>query len=476
MRLNGTPPAGAVFAGWTASTLANGTAITAVHHPAGDWKKVSLGSMGGFSAYGGGTGTTHIIALWNSTATGVTEGGSSGSGIFTAVGSPATDYQLRGGLHGGPSSCSATGTALRDYYSRFDQAYPSIASYLNPTTSCTYTLTPTSQSVGSGATAGSFAVTTSAGCAWTATSSAAWLTTSSSGTGSGTVSYSAAVNTGGARSATITVAGQVFTLNQAAAPLAGATRLINISTRGQVQTGDNVMIGGFVVSGSTPKTVLITARGPSLSAFGVTGALADPVLTLYSGQTVLQTNDDYTNSLNYAPIIATGVAPTNPLESAIIAYLSPGAYTAIVGGYGGTSGVGIVEVFEVDGPTQPLVNISTRGQVQTGDNVMIGGFVISGTTPKTVLITARGPSLTAFGVPGALADPVLTLYSGQTVIASNDDFGSAPNLAQIQGTGVAPTNGLESAIYITLDPGAYTAIVSGYGGGTGVGIVEVFAQ
>ena len=135
LRLNGTPPSGAVYAGWDSATVTNGTPIVAIHHPATDVKKVSLGTIGGFSAYGGGAGSTHIIALWNGLSTGVTEGGSSGSGIFTAVGSPPSSYRLRGGLHGGPSSCSATGAALRDYYSRFDHAYPSISQYLNPPTS-----------------------------------------------------------------------------------------------------------------------------------------------------------------------------------------------------------------------------------------------------------------------------------------------------------------------------------------------------
>ena len=155
--------------------------------------------------------------------------------------------------------------------------------------------------------------------------------------------------------------------------------------------------------------------------------------------------------------------------------LSPGPYTAIVSGAGGSTGVGIVEVFEVDSLTSPLVNIATRGQVLTGDDVMIGGFIIQGGGPQTVVVRARGPSLTALGVPNALANPTLSIYSGQTVIATNDDFGTAANLAQLQASGFAPSNANESAILITLNPGAYTAIVSGVGGTTGVGIVEVFA-
>jgi hypothetical protein len=225
LRLNATPPAGAVLAGWDATTLSTGVAMTAVHHPAGDLKKVSLATMGGFGSPVDSS-TNFIISSWNSTATGVTEGGSSGSGIFTAVGSPASDYRLRGGLYGGPSSCTASGSNLRDYYSRFDQVYPSIAQYLAATPpACSYVLSPTSVTVGASATSGTVTVTTSAGCAWSATSSASWLTTASSGTGSGTISYSVAANSGSARSGTLTVGGVPFTVSQQA-PVTSTTNLV----------------------------------------------------------------------------------------------------------------------------------------------------------------------------------------------------------------------------------------------------------
>ncbi len=257
---------------------------------------------------------------------------------------------------------------------------------------------------------------------------------------------------------------------------AAASSLSNISTRAQAQTGDNVTIGGFVISGSTPKTVLIRARGPSLAALGVPGVLANPTVTLYSGSTALATNDNWGSASNQAAIAATGLAPTNAQESAILTTLSPGAYTAIVSGVAGSTGIGIVEVIEIDRPESQLINISTRGQVQTGDSVMIGGFVISGSTPKTVLIRARGPSLVALGVPGVLANPTVTLYSGSTALATNDNWGSASNQAAIVATGLAPTNAQESAILTTLNPGAYTVIVSGVAGSTGIAIVEVLAQ
>ena len=254
------------------------------------------------------------------------------------------------------------------------------------------------------------------------------------------------------------------------------TRPINLSTRGQVQTGDNVMIGGFIIGGSSAKTVLIRAAGPNLANYGVSGVLADPKLDLYSGQTVIASNDNWGSAANVAAIQASGLAPVNALESAILTALAPGAYTAIVSGNTAGTGVGIVEVYEIDSPGAPFTNISTRGQVRTGDNVMIGGFIIQGSSSQTVLIRAVGPNLANYGVADVLANPKLQLYSGQTVIASNDDWGTSSNAAAIQATGLAPVNPLESAILITLAPGAYTAIVSGVNSGTGVGIVEVFAQ
>ncbi len=257
------------------------------------------------------------------------------------------------------------------------------------------------------------------------------------------------------------------------------SRLLNIATRGKVETVDNVMIAGFIIQGSSPKKVLIRARGPSLAAapFNVPGTLADPFLTLYSGPTPIDSNDDFALHANAAQIPADWI-PANAKEAAIVTTLNPGAYTAIVNGVGATSGVAIVEVFEIDQPGTPLINIATRGPVYTGDNVMIAGLIIQGDAPKTVLITARGPSMAGppHNVPGTLANPTLSLFSGQTVIATNDNWTEAANAAQIQTAIGAPSNTLESAILVTLQPGAYTAIVSGAGGGTGLAIVEVFAQ
>ena len=265
------------------------------------------------------------------------------------------------------------------------------------------------------------------------------------------------------------------------APTTGnPTRLINLSTRGQVQTGNNVMIGGFVIGGSTAKKVLIRAVGPNLANYGVTGVLANPTLELHksSDNSIIASNDDWGTSTNAAEISASTLAPVDSKEAAILATLNPGAYTAIVTGNGGGTGVGIVEVYELDHPEIPMINISTRGQVLTGSNVMIGGFIIQGTSNQTVLIRAVGPNLANYGVTGVLANPTLELHksSDNSIIATNDNWGTASNAAAITATGLAPVSPLESAILISLPPGAYTAVVSGANGGTGVGIIEVFAQ
>jgi hypothetical protein len=245
----------------------------------------------------------------------------------------------------------------------------------------------------------------------------------------------------------------------------------------QVQTGNNVLIGGLIIGGSAAKTVVIRARGPSLAPAGIVNFLADPALTVVRSAdgAVLAQNDNWQGAPNAAAISASGYAPDNALEAAAMLVLAPGAYTAIVSGTAGT-GVGIVEVFEVDAPTVPLINISTRGQVLTGNDVMIGGFIIQGTGSQTVVVRARGPSLAAAGITNPLANPTLQLVrsSDNAILATNNDWTSATNALAITASGFAPDNNLESAILMTLPPGAYTAIVSGVAGGTGVGIIEVF--
>ena len=256
-------------------------------------------------------------------------------------------------------------------------------------------------------------------------------------------------------------------------------RAVNISTRGRVGVGDDVLIGGFIIGGATPKTVVVTAIGPALFGAGIPNALANPTLTLVrsSDGAVLATNDDWGTATNAAAIRQSGFAPADVREAAIMMTLPPGAYTAIVSGAGGQTGVGIVAVYEVDHPEVPLVNISTRGNVLTGNDVMIGGFVIQGAGPRTVVVAGIGPSLAGAGIRNALPNPTLMLVrsSDQSVVATNDDWGSAPNAPDIQAAGFAPADARESAIMVTLPPGAYTAVLSDAGGMTGVGIVAVYS-
>jgi alpha-tubulin suppressor-like RCC1 family protein len=260
---------------------------------------------------------------------------------------------------------------------------------------------------------------------------------------------------------------------------ANPPRLANISTRMRVQTGENVMITGFVIGGSAPKTVAVVVTGPSLAQYGITNPLANPTLTLVrsSDQAVVATNDDWQAATNATQLQAAGFAPSHALESALLVTLPPGAYTAVVQGVGGGTGTAVAAVYEADEPARPLLNISTRGYVLGGNDVMIGGFVITGNGPQTVAIVATGPSLAQFGITSPLGNPTLTLVrsSDQSVIATNDDWGSASNAAQLAASGFAPSNPLESAILVTLQPGAYTAVLSGVSGGTGVGVLAVYA-
>ena len=261
-------------------------------------------------------------------------------------------------------------------------------------------------------------------------------------------------------------------------PTTAIPRLANISTRMQVLTGNDVMIGGFVIGGSATKRVAIVATGPSLVPFGINNALANPTLSLVrsSDQQVLATNDDWQSAANQAALSAAGFAPSNALEAAILADLPPGAYTAIVSGVSSGTGVAVVGVYEVDHPEIPLINISTRGKVLTGNDVMIGGFVIQGSGSQTLAIVATGPSLGQFGIANPLANPKITLVrsSDQQVLATNDDWQSDPNASQLTSAGFAPSNPLEAALYVTLPPGAYTVIVEGVGGGTGVAVIGVY--
>ena len=255
-----------------------------------------------------------------------------------------------------------------------------------------------------------------------------------------------------------------------------STSLLNISTRQRVLNGDNALIGGFIVTGNGPKRVIVRAIGPSLTSLGVPGALTDPVLELHGpGGFSPITNDNWRDTQE-AEIEATGLAPSNNLESAIVAMLLPGAYTAVVSGKNGGIGVGLVEAYDLDSAAAAhLANISTRGFVDTGDNVMIGGFILgNGSGNARVLIRAIGPSLIAAGVPNALADPILELHnSNGDIIAANDDWKDTQQ-AEIEATGIPPSDDRESAVVRTFVPGAYTSIVRGKNSTTGVALVEAY--
>ena len=276
------------------------------------------------------------------------------------------------------------------------------------------------------------------------------------------------------------------------APFPGS-QLGNISTRAFVQTGDNVVIGGFIVQGNQSKRVIIRAIGPELTQYGVPNALANPTLELHDRTGALVASNDNWRTTIIGGIITSnqvrditnsGYAPGDGRESAIIADLAPGNYTAIVRGFNNTTGVGLVEVYDLSGDaSSTLGNISTRSFVQTDDNVMIGGFIVQGAQPKRVIIRAIGPNLTQYAVPDPLADPTLELHDGTgALIASNDNWmttiiGGIITRDQVQdiiNSGYAPSDPNDSAIIAELPPGNYTAIVRGVNNTTGVALVEVY--
>ena len=267
---------------------------------------------------------------------------------------------------------------------------------------------------------------------------------------------------------------QNFIVNVVVAP----GRLVQLSTRMQVGTGDNVLIGGFIMRGPSAKRLMIRGIGPSS---GLNGALADPVLELHdSAGAVIASNDNWGDATNKQDIIDTGIAPVSPNESTILTTLSsdPNSafYTAIVRGANNTTGIGLVEIYDLDsGPGSTLLNISTRGRVDIDPNALIGGFYLGGTESKRVLVRAIGPSLATSNVPDPLADPTLELHDGNgALLDSNDDWGSSPDQAEIQASGAAPTNPKESAVLQILPSGPYTAIVRGVNNTTGVGSVEIY--
>ena len=261
-------------------------------------------------------------------------------------------------------------------------------------------------------------------------------------------------------------------------PNSAAGRLANISARLQVGQGEDVLIGGFILRGSPDKRVMIRAIGPSLSSSGIINALADPILELHdSTGALIATGDNWGDNANQQEIIDTGIAPLSPNESVILARLPSNdtgvAYTAVLQGAGNTTGVGLLEVYDLDRGLGPgVLNISTRGRVDVGENVMIGGVIVAGQASQRVIVRAIGPSVP---VTGNLADPTLEIRNANgSLLASNDNWRTTQE-AEIIATNLPPSNDLESAIVATLPPANYTAIVRGVNNTTGVALVEVYA-
>ncbi len=291
----------------------------------------------------------------------------------------------------------------------------------------------------------------------------------------------------------VTLTNATGSITSAVATLAvdatATSRLANVATRATAGTGAESLIPGLVIAGG-PKTVLVRAAGPALAAFGVEGTLADPRIELFSGDTLIAANDDWSAATNAAEVAAaaarTGAFPfaAGARDAALLTTLAPGAYTVRAGGAGASTGVALVEIYDADAPGAvgrgSFVNLATRGIVGAGASVMIPGYVITGAAAKTLLIRAAGPALAGFGVAGALADPVLTLFSGSQALLTNDNWGDAPNLSQLRAAATrvgafALTEGSkDAALLVTLPPGSYTVQASGMSDTTGVALVEIY--
>jgi hypothetical protein len=262
-----------------------------------------------------------------------------------------------------------------------------------------------------------------------------------------------------------------------ATPTPPAAQAVNLSTRMHVQTGDNVGIGGFIITGTSPKRVLLRAIGPSLSQFGISNALADPTLELVNAGSVSVASNNNWRDTQETAIQGTGLAPVNDLEAAIDVTLDPGNYTAVLKGNGSATGVGLVEVYDLNPASSKLGNISTRAFAGTDNNIVIAGFILgSNSGSDRVIIRGIGPSLAASGVTSPLANPTLELRNsnGMPLAVNNDWQDNSAQAAELMAAGLAPTNNLEAGIAATLPPGLYTALLSGFNNGTGTGLLEVY--
>jgi hypothetical protein len=254
-------------------------------------------------------------------------------------------------------------------------------------------------------------------------------------------------------------------------------QFLNVSARLRTGTGDNVLIGGFIVSGADSKKVIVRALGPSLAASGVSGVLADPIVELHDRTGAIIASNDNWKDTQQSQIVATNLAPHDDHESAIVITLAPGPYTAIARGVSNTSGVVLLEIYDLDlSANARLINVSARGYVDLGDNVLIGGTILGAGNGGVNLVVARalGPSLRSFGVQNAMQNPVLQLHNQQgTLLDSNDNWKDG-NQQAILDNGLAPSDDHEAAIFAVLPPGAYTGIVVGKNNTTGVALVEFY--
>ncbi|MBI5766902.1 MAG: immunoglobulin domain-containing protein [Verrucomicrobia bacterium] len=313
------------------------------------------------------------------------------------------------------------------------------------------------------------------------------VTTANQATVSGTLSAASATLS----ASVVTAAGVRFEVAGASDSRDTAEKLVNIATRGSVGGEAGALIAGFVVTGATPKPVLVRAVGPTLAAFGVGGALSAARLELFSGPSSIATNTAWGASSNAAEIEAARrragafELPATSQDAVLLVTLEPGAYTAVVSGVGGAAGVALVEVYDVSedaAPAQKVVNIASRAFAGGGDQTLTAGFVISGVVPKRVLVRGVGPALAAFGVGGALADPQLRLVDQATgaTVATNDNWGAAPDAAAIAGAAgsvgafALDAGSKDAALCLNLAPGAYTVQLSGAGAATGTALIEVY--
>jgi hypothetical protein len=257
-------------------------------------------------------------------------------------------------------------------------------------------------------------------------------------------------------------------------PSAAPVQLVNIAGRLLVGTGNNVGIAGFIMNGGTSKKVLLRAIGPSLSSVGVTNPLQDPVLELHDSTGAVTVNDNWRSSQE-TEIQQTGLAPSDNRESAIIATLPPGNSTAVIKGSANGTGIGVVEVYDLQPAVGQLGNLSVRANIGTGDNILIAGLIIGAGEPRRTVFRGIGPELKSFGVPTALDDTTIELRdSNGVLIGANDNWKDAANASELSATGLAPTIDAESAVLVTLGPGHYTSIVRGANNSSGVGLAEAY--